>query len=80
MMHQNGPIKNQTGLGGNQFMQQMHFTKNAALNAVQKDEYEYDIDLPAGSNPQATNVGESVGSNPGSVIGNYPEGDPNKGS
>jgi len=58
----------------------MHFTKNAALNAVQKDEYEYDIDLPAGSNPQATNVGESVGSNPGSVIGNYPEGDPNKGS
>mmetsp|Transcript_30457 Transcript_30457/g.46661 ORF Transcript_30457/g.46661 Transcript_30457/m.46661 type:complete len:106 (+) Transcript_30457:1561-1878(+) len=39
------------------------------MKATQGGEYEYEIDLPG--KQQVGNIGESVGSNPGSVIGHY---------
>lgn len=65
---------------GNQFMQnKLNLTKNINItkNSGSRGEYEYDIDITnnikkmnnAGAN--SNNLGDSVGSNPGSVVGHY---------
>jgi len=58
---------------------QNNFTKNAALKSqTNKGQYEYDISLPGASGTGKLNKDareqDNVGSNQGSVIGNYPEG------
>jgi len=40
------------------------------MNAKNRGEYEYEIDLPQNNN-KVSNIIDSVGSNPGSVIGHY---------
>lgn len=79
MGHQHhGPLSNQansgfTLQGGNQFMQnKMNFM---AVNAIQRGEYEYDIEIPPKGQgmKKMTNIGDSVGSNQSSVVGNYSE-------
>lgn len=46
-----------------------------AVNAIQRGEYEYDIEIPSKGQgmKKMTNIGDSVGSNQGSVVGNYSE-------
>ena len=71
---------------GNQFMQnKLNLTKNINIskNSGSRGEYEYDIDITnnikkMNNNVAASstannnyNLGESVGSNPGSVVGHY---------
>ena len=53
----------------------MNLTKNININKNTGGEYEYEIDitnnLKRANNTGGPNIGDSVGSNPGSVVGHY---------